>query len=88
MDTGVGMSFTQLENLFKESFDDYSEITEKPDGQDFQQGIGLGLRVVKAIVEVSGGSIAADSEGIGLGSVFAFSMKMGADRKSLESLQE
>ena len=43
---------------------------------------------MKAIVEVSGGSIAADSEGIGLGSVFAFSMKMGADLKSLKSLQE
>ena len=48
----------------------------------------MGLCIVKKIVEESGGSIAADSEGIGFGSVFAISMKMDYDPFSLQSLQK
>jgi len=39
-------------------------------------GIGLGLMIVKSIVEASGGSIVAESKGIqGDGSLFIFSLK-------------
>ena len=39
-------------------------------------GIGLGLRICKELVEQNGGSISVMSEGIGRGSCFSFSMKM------------
>jgi len=41
-------------------------------------GIGLGLMIVKQIVEQSGGSIFVESEGMGTGSLFIFSMKFEA----------
>ena len=40
------------------------------------EGIGLGLTIVKNIVEKSGGTIKVTSEGRGLGSQFTFSMWM------------
>ena len=39
-------------------------------------GLGLGLRICKQIVEQNGGTIQADSEGINKGSSFTFSMRM------------
>ena len=40
------------------------------------EGIGLGLTIVKQIIEKSGGSIDVVSEGVGHGSLFFFNMKM------------
>ena len=40
------------------------------------EGIGLGLTIVKDIVEKSGGIITVESEGESKGSLFIFSMKM------------
>ena len=40
------------------------------------EGLGLGLNIVKSIVEKSGGFVNIESEGIGHGSNFSFSMKM------------
>ena len=39
-------------------------------------GLGLGLRICKQLVEQNGGTIRADSDGINKGSSFTFSMKM------------
>ena len=41
-----------------------------------QEGIGLGLTICKAIIAQNDGEIEVFSEGSGLGSIFAFSMKM------------
>ena len=40
------------------------------------EGIGLGLTMVKQIVETSGGSVGVYSGGTNKGSVFSFTMKM------------
>ena len=40
------------------------------------EGIGLGLRICKEIVDQNGGAIYVESDGVGKGSCFTFSMKM------------
>ena len=41
-------------------------------------GIGLGLTIVKQIVEHCEGQVSVESEGLGQGSLFLISMKMQA----------
>ena len=38
------------------------------------EGIGLGLKISKNIIEKNGGKLYIHSDGVDLGSVFAFSM--------------
>ena len=40
------------------------------------EGIGLGLTIVKQIVELSGGQVQVSSEGVGTGSTFSFTMNL------------
>ena len=40
------------------------------------EGVGLGLMVSKALIEANGGQLKIESEGVGKGSCFTFSMKM------------
>ena len=66
-DTGAGMTSNQLEKVFDEFFKaDQSR-------HDFDSS-GLGLPITKRIIELHGGRIWAESEGIGKGSVFYFTI--------------
>jgi len=69
-DTGAGIAKEDMPRLFTRFGKLYrtAEINNA--------GIGLGLMIVKQIVESSQGSIVAESEGVGRGSTFIFSMTM------------
>jgi two-component system CheB/CheR fusion protein len=60
-DDGVGMTRETLQRLFQ-AFMQADQTLERSQG-----GLGLGLALVKGLVELHGGSVAAASEGIGKG---------------------
>lgn len=63
-DTGVGIAAEHLPRVFQM----FSQIT--PALERSQGGLGIGLSLVKRIVELHGGSVEAHSRGIGMGSQF------------------
>ena len=69
-DTGAGIATRDLPRLFTRFGKLHRTANMNHDG------IGLGLSIVKRIVEQSGGKISVHSEGPGLGSLFCFSMQM------------
>jgi PAS domain S-box-containing protein len=63
-DTGIGMPQESLATIFHM----FSQLT--PALERSQGGLGIGLALVRGLVELHGGSISATSEGIGKGSLF------------------
>ena len=69
-DTGVGIASEDLPKLFNR----FGKLQRT--AQMNSEGIGLGLNIVKQIIELSSGEISVHSDGLGKGSTFTFSMKM------------
>ena len=67
-DAGVGIESTQLPHIF-DLFVQGSRTLERSQG-----GMGLGLTLVKNLVELHGGSVTAHSGGLGQGSEFTISL--------------
>jgi signal transduction histidine kinase len=63
-DEGVGISPDMLHRIFQK----FVQIDTS--GHRAQGGLGIGLALVKAVVELHGGTVEARSEGIGKGSQF------------------
>jgi PAS domain S-box-containing protein len=63
-DTGIGIAVDQLPRIF-EMFTQVDQSLEKSQG-----GLGIGLTLVKRLVEMHGGRVEAKSEGPGKGSEF------------------
>lgn len=63
-DTGVGISPQELTSIFEP----FAQAERSPDRA--QGGLGLGLTVVRDLVEMHGGRVEARSEGVGQGSEF------------------
>jgi signal transduction histidine kinase len=59
-DSGIGLERESLTKIF----DPFEQVDPK------REGLGLGLAICKAIVEMHGGSISADSAGLGGGATF------------------
>jgi signal transduction histidine kinase len=64
-DTGTGIEPEHMEHLFEQFY--------RVPGQDSRSGAGLGLSIVKELVEAQGGTLASESQP-GKGSVFSFTL--------------
>lgn len=71
-DNGAGMSEETLQHLF-EPFVQAAQTLERSRG-----GLGLGLALVKGLVEMHGGEVTASSEGVGKGSEFTVILPLQA----------
>ena len=72
IDTGAGITKRDLPKIF----DKFGKLRRT--AEQNSEGIGLGLSIVKGIVEMANGRIFAYSAGVGKGSTFCFNMKMPA----------
>ena len=71
-DTGMGISPAFLPHVFDRfRQDDVGEAQP-------QKGLGLGLAIVRYLVEAHGGSVSASSAGAGLGATFLVTLPLGA----------
>ena len=64
-DNGIGIPLDMLNNVF----DMFVQIN-RTDARLPSGGLGIGLNIVKRLVEMHGGEVTAHSEGVGLGSEF------------------
>lgn len=71
-DNGIGMAADLLPYVF----DRYLQASGNGN-----KGLGLGLTIVKQLVELHGGSIRAESAGVGRGSVFTLTLPLSNARK-------
>ena len=66
IDNGIGIKQENLERIFN-PFEQIEGSTSRK-----YQGTGLGLSLTKNLVEMHGGKIWVESEGVGKGSAFSF----------------
>jgi signal transduction histidine kinase/ActR/RegA family two-component response regulator len=74
-DNGMGISSSMLPHVF-EMFTQADRSLERTQG-----GLGIGLTLVKRIVELHGGSVEARSDGAGKGSEFAVRLPVAAESR-------
>lgn len=67
-DDGIGIAADRLDEIFQ-MFSQISDSLERG-----AAGLGIGLTLVKTLVEMHGGTVAAFSEGLGLGSLFSVTL--------------
>jgi signal transduction histidine kinase len=70
LDNGVGIKPDGMENLF-DLFVQGEMSTDRKNG-----GLGLGLALVKSLVDLHGENVTASSEGEGLGSIFCLELPL------------
>ena len=81
-DTGEGISAEFLPYVFDRFRQAEASISRK------QGGLGLGLAVVRHLVELHGGSIGAESEGLGQGSLFTVDLPLAEERRDPARAEE
>jgi len=79
-DTGIGMPSEMLDKVF-DMFTQIDKSLERSDG-----GLGIGLSLVKRLVELHGGSVTAQSEGLGNGSEFTVRLPIDIEVPRIEPL--
>jgi hypothetical protein len=78
-DTGIGIAANQLARVF----DMFMQVD--PSLERSRTGLGLGLTLVKQLVEAHGGSVSASSGGLGLGSEFVLHLPLPAEAVPVEA---
>jgi CheY-like chemotaxis protein len=78
-DAGIGIALDQLPHLFQ-MFTQVEHSLERSQG-----GLGIGLTLVKRLVEMHGGSIEAKSEGPGRGAEFVVRLPVVVDACELQN---
>ncbi|PQV63328.1 PAS/PAC sensor hybrid histidine kinase [Abditibacterium utsteinense] len=73
-DSGVGIALEVLPHVF-ERFRQADSTSTRSHG-----GLGLGLAIVRHLVELHGGSVEAHSEGVGKGAIFTLKLPLSAVR--------
>jgi len=81
-DTGDGISAEFLPYVFDRFRQAEGSISRK------QGGLGLGLAVARHLVELHGGTIRAESEGLGKGSLFTVDLPMTLERRDPARAEE
>lgn len=81
-DTGEGISAEFLPYVFDRFRQAEGSISRK------QGGLGLGLAVVRHLLELHGGTVSAKSEGIGAGSTFTVDLPMAEERRDPARAEE
>jgi signal transduction histidine kinase len=79
-DTGVGIDPALLPRVF-DSFWQGDAVTSPP-----REGLGLGLAIVRRLVELHGGTIAADSPGSGFGTRVTVRLPLAAEATRRETV--
>jgi CheY-like chemotaxis protein len=69
-DNGIGLSKQHLETIF-DLFVQHGRVEDKA-----QEGLGIGLSLVKKLTELHDGEITVESPGVGLGSTFIIKLKI------------
>jgi PAS domain S-box-containing protein len=72
-DTGVGIPAESMQQLF-EMFAQVASASGRSQG-----GLGIGLSLVRALVELHGGTVTAASDGLGLGSTFSIRLPLAPE---------
>ncbi len=80
-DTGIGLRADMLERVFK-MFEQVDRSYAQVSG-----GLGIGLTLVKQLVEAQGGSVRAESAGLGQGSTFVVHLPLESAQIDLRSAQ-
>jgi len=75
-DTGVGVAPEFLRSMFEPFQQGIHTVTGR------EQGLGIGLTIVRELVEACGGTIRAHSDGIGRGTTMALQLPICADQLS------
>jgi PAS domain S-box-containing protein len=81
-DTGEGISAEFLPYVFDRFRQAEGSISRK------QGGLGLGLAVARHLVELHGGTITAESEGLGNGAVFTVDLPLAQERRDPARAEE
>jgi CheY-like chemotaxis protein len=81
-DTGEGISETFLPYVFERFRQAEPSVSRK------QGGLGLGLAVARHLVELHGGTISAESEGLGYGSTFSVDLPLAQERRDPARAEE